>query len=332
MARLNLPDRRYLVWGGGLIIVAALPLVAGFTTLGWELSEILGLAATLTCLVLCACPVRPRQSRPPALLTLSRHEALGWIALGGAALHILIALVADHTVLEYLKLTAPLYQLAGIAAFILLLGMAAASVAASRRRLWRSHRDFQATHIGASCLLTALLAAHVITAGRYTGGLGRRLLVVAVAAGALAMLLRHRRGAAAPPQASAVRRLAFGRHSALVACIIAVTLVALTALVPSRAGLALREPVLARTQMLPLDFDHGKHVAVNCLVCHHNYADGRGFDACIHCHRSGAADIKVAVEARFHGFCLECHRNPGPRLVGHGPVSGCSTCHRVPGA
>jgi hypothetical protein len=325
---MTLPDRRYLAWGAGLMVVAALPLVAGFTNIGWELSEILGLAATLICLVLCACPVRPRQSQPPVLLTLSRHQVLGWVALGAAALHILVALVADHTVLEYLKVTAPLYQLAGIAAFILLLGVAATSVAASRRRLWRSHRDFQATHIALSCLFTALLAAHVVTADRYTGGFGRRLLVLAVAAGAIAMLLRHRRSAAAPPQA-ALRRLAFGRHSTLVACIIALTVVALAALIPSRARLALREPVLRRAQTLPLDFDHGKHVAVNCLVCHHNYADGRGFDACIHCHRSGAADIRVAIEARFHGFCFECHRNPAPRLVGHGPVSGCSPCHRV---
>src|SRR6202051_3454752 len=124
MARLNLPDRRYLAWGAGPVLTAALPLVAGFPTLSWEISEILGLAATLACIVLCPCPVRPRQGTPPVLLSLSRHEALGWIALGWAALHILMALVADHTVVEYLKLTAPLYQLAGIAAFNLMLVLA----------------------------------------------------------------------------------------------------------------------------------------------------------------------------------------------------------------
>jgi DMSO/TMAO reductase YedYZ heme-binding membrane subunit len=311
------------------MITAALPLVAGFTTLSWELSEILGLAATLACLALCACPVRPRQGTPPVLLSLGRHETLGWIALGWAALHILVALLADHTVVEYLKVTAPLYQLAGIAAFTLLLVLAVGSLAASRRRLWRSHRNFQAAHIALSCLLTVLLTAHVITAGRYTPGFGRRLLFVAVAAGGIAMLLRRRRAAAAPAHAAALRRLAFGRHSALVAGGIAATLVALSTLIPSRAGLALREPLLRRAQTLPLNFDHGKHVAVNCLVCHHNYADGRGFDACIHCHRSGAADLKVAVEARFHGFCLNCHRHPEARFSRHGPVSGCTSCHQA---
>ncbi|MGC2033567.1 MAG: ferric reductase-like transmembrane domain-containing protein, partial [Steroidobacteraceae bacterium] len=154
---MNLPDRRYLAWGAGLMVTAALPLVAGFTTLGWELSELLGLAATLACLVLCACPVRPRQGTPPVLLSLSRHEALGWVALGWAALHILAALVADHTAVEYLKPTAPLYQLAGIAAFTLMLVLAVSSAAASRRRLWRSHRGFQATHIACGCLSLALL-------------------------------------------------------------------------------------------------------------------------------------------------------------------------------
>ena len=330
MAGLNLPDRRYLAWGTGLMITAALPLVAGFTTLGWEISETLGLAATLACLVLCACPVRPRQGTPPVLLSLSRHEALGWIAFGCAALHILAALLTDHTVVEYLKLTAPLYQLAGIAAFVLLLALAVSSVAASRRRLWRSHRGFQATHIACGCLGLALLAAHVITAGRYTPGFGRRLLFVAVAAGGIAMLLRRRRVATAGLHAAAARRLAFGRHSALVAGFIAATMIALGTLVPARTGFALREPLLRRAQTLPLNFDHGKHVAVNCLVCHHNYADGRGFDACIHCHRSGAADIKVAVEARFHGFCFNCHRNPEPRFPRHGPVSGCKSCHSIP--
>jgi hypothetical protein len=86
---------------------------------------------------------------------------------------------------------------------------------------------------------------------------------------------------------------------------------------------------LRRSNVLPLDFDHRKHVAVNCLTCHHNYADGRGFDGCIHCHAGTRPDLKVGVEARFHAFCLNCHRNPDPTFPRHGPVSGCSTCHRV---
>jgi DMSO/TMAO reductase YedYZ heme-binding membrane subunit len=326
---LKLPDLRYRALAIGLALAAALPVFAGFTTLGWEFSEFLGFVGTIACLALCGCPVRPRASDPPALLSLRRHEMLGWIALGAAVLHVLLAVVSDHAVVEYLKSTAPLYQLTGITALIFLLALTVTSVADVRRRMWSSHRDFQATHIIFGCLLAVLLGAHVITTGRYTGGYGRRILYVAVAAGGIAILLRRRRSpGTATHEPLVIRRLAFGRHSTLMVGVIAVTMLTLGSLIPGRALVALREPVLPRTQTLPLNFDHRKHTAINCLVCHHNYADGRGFDACIFCHRSARTDLKVGVEARFHDFCLNCHRHPGPTLQRHGPVSGCTICHQ----
>lgn len=328
---MKLPDRRYLAWAAGLAVTAALPIFAGFTKLGWECSEILGLAGALACLALCGSPVRPREATPPALLSLSRHEMLGWIAFGAAALHILLAVMADRAVVEYLKPTSPLYQLAGIVGFAVLLVLVVTSLATVRRRLWHSHRNFQATHIVFGCLLLALLGVHVVTTGRYVGGGGRRILFIAVAAGGLAMLLRRRRGVGTVPPETTVRRFVFGRHSTLIVGAIITTVLALGTLIVGRADVALREPLLPRTQMLPLDFDHAKHTAINCLACHHNYADGRGFDSCIHCHRSDRADLEVGIEARFHSFCLSCHRNPDPSLQGHGPVSGCTACHQ-PGA
>ncbi len=323
-------DRRYRAWGVGLALSAALPLAAGFTTVGWEISEILGFAAALLCLALCGSPVRPRESVPPVLLSLGRHELLGWIALGAAALHVLIAVVADPTVVEYLKPSLPLYQLAGVGALLALLVLVLSSPTNLRRRLWRSHRSFQATHIAMGCLALIFLAAHVVAADRYTRGYGRRLLFIAVAAGGVAMLLRRRRRTGtAMHEIAAVRSFAFGRYSTFVVSVIAGTVLALTPLIAGRADVALREPLLPRSQTLPLDFDHGKHTAVNCLTCHHNYADGRGFDACIHCHRSERADLKVGIEAQFHGFCFQCHRSPAATLVRHGPVSGCISCHRT---
>jgi hypothetical protein len=326
---MKIPDRRYLAWAVGLAACAALPLVAGFTKAGWELAEILGLAGALACIALSGSPVRPRESTPPALLTLGRHEALGWLALGAAALHVIFSLAFDHTVVQYLLPTSPLYELAGIAGFILLLALVVTSLAGPRRRLWRSHRNFQATHIILGCLLIALIGVHVVTAGRYTGGYARRIVFVAVAAGGMALLLRSgRRSGTAAREATVARRLVFGRHSTLIAGVIAAASLALVPLIAGRAGPELREPLLSRAETLPLNFDHGKHSAVNCLACHHNYADGRGFDSCIHCHRSGRADLKLGVEARFHSFCLECHRNPAPALKSHGPVSGCEICHQ----
>jgi hypothetical protein len=324
---MKVPDRRYLAVGLGWALIAALPLFAGFTHWAWELSEILGLAGLLACLALCGCPVRPREATPPVLLSLGRHEVLGWIAAAAAGLHILVALGADHTVVEYLKLSSPLYQLAGMAAFLLLLILVASSVASLRRRLWRSHRNFQASHIALGCLLLVLLAAHVLTTGRYTNGYGRRIALIAVAAGGIALLLMRRRALQSTASDNKVPRFAFGRHSTLIVGVIGATMLALAALGSGRAAVALREPLLPRSAALPLTFDHAKHVSVNCLACHHNYADGRGFDACIHCHRGAGPDIKVGVEARFHGFCFNCHRNPEPQFVRHGPVSGCTACH-----
>jgi hypothetical protein len=96
-------------------------------------------------------------------------------------------------------------------------------------------------------------------------------------------------------------------------------------------GDALREPLFRRANSIPLDFPHGKHGMVNCLICHHNYADGRGWGLCVQCHRSGRADLKEGAEARFHGFCFDCHRHPQATLKRHGPVAGCSACHQPPG-
>jgi DMSO/TMAO reductase YedYZ heme-binding membrane subunit len=327
----KLPDRRYRIWGIGLAVTAALPVFAGFTTVGWEFSEFLGLVAMIACLALCGCPVRPRESVPPVLLSLRRHEMLGWIALGAAVLHVLLAVVSDHAVVEYLRPTSPLYQLCGIAALVALLALTVTSLAGVRRRLWRSHRDFQATHIIFGCLLAAVLGAHVVTTGRYAGGYGRRIWYVAVAAGGIAILLRRRRAnGTATHEPLVMRRLAFGRHSTLMVGVIVAAMITLGSLIPGRALVALREPLLPRAATLPLNFDHRKHTSINCLVCHHNYADGRGFDACIFCHRSARTDLKVGVEARFHDFCLNCHRHPGPTLQRHGPVSGCTICHQQP--
>src|ERR1700722_7409185 len=190
---MKIPDRRYLAWTGGVAVFARLPMFAGFTKLGWELAEILGLAGALACIALGSCPVRPRESTPPALLTLGRHEAVGWVALGAAALHVIFFLAFDHTVVQYLLPTSPLYELAGIAGFILLLALVVTSLAGPRRRLWRSHRNFQATHIILGCLLIALIGVHVVTAGRYTGGYVRRIVFVAAAAGGMTLLMRGRR-------------------------------------------------------------------------------------------------------------------------------------------
>ncbi len=324
-------DRRYALWGGGILLVVAMPALGGWVGLGWELSQMAGLASGLACIGLCGAPVRPRDSVPPTLLSLDLHQFIGWAALAAAIVHVAGLVLVDHTVIEYLKPTAPLYQFSGIAAALTLLILALGSVAAVRRRLWASHRGFQAVHVTLGCLAALLTAIHVVTTDRYVNGRGRRALFLAVAIGAVLMLLRGGRRSSGARRSIVRRQFVFGRHSTFVAAAVALTAVALAGLFPRAVSSALREPLLLRTNALPLDFPHGKHGAINCLKCHHNYADGTGWDSCVRCHRSATrTDLKAGVEARFHGFCFDCHRNPDATLKRHGPVAGCAACHQAP--
>jgi DMSO/TMAO reductase YedYZ heme-binding membrane subunit len=327
-------DRRAALLGAALVVLLALPAVAGFVGPAWELSQWAGLSAAIACILLCGAPLRPRDSQPPTLLSLRLHTAIGYAALILATLHIGGLLLSDHTVIEYLKPTAPFYQLAGIAATLLLVVLVLLSHGPLRRRLWRSHRGFQASHVILACVLAALVAVHVVVTARYLGGAGRRVLYVAATVGALFMLLRARRPLQNSRQAPPRPILVFGRHSALIVGVVIICAAGLAALVPASVDASLRESPFRRASRLALDFPHDKHGAVNCLACHHNYADGTGAALCVECHRSQRTDLRAGAEARFHGFCLDCHRHPSAAIEAHkhGPVSGCQVCHRGPGS
>jgi hypothetical protein len=319
------------------MLIAGFPLLSGFVGLGWELSQMAGLLASLLCIGLCGAPVRPRDSAPPVLLSLSAHTLIGWAAVGAVALHVGGLLLADRNVFEYLKPSMPIYIAAGVLAALILLLLVSSAALPMRQQLWNSHRAFQASHVIAGGALISLGAVHVIATGRYTGGVARVTLILGATVGAMLMLLRPRRRGNVPVGvAHQERRLVFGTRSAWVAGAL-VTLCGLAAATTSATDTALREPFLPRTNPLALDFPHGKHVNVNCLTCHHNFADGKGVDNCIMCHKSGRSDLKVGVQARFHAFCFECHRHPKEGLAaqgsvaGHGPVAGCASCHRAPG-
>jgi predicted CXXCH cytochrome family protein len=324
-------DARYALWGAAILLLTTLPAFAGFVGAGWEFSQMAGLLGCIGCVALCGAPLRPRDASPPTLVSLPLHTLIGCLALLAVLIHVGGLILADRLVVEYLKLSAPLYQLAGIVAAALLLIIVLSSIASVRRRLWRSHRGFQSTHVILGIVLIALIAAHVIATDRYVGGRGRRALVLAAMIGGILLLLRPRRPSAGLPVSGGTpRQLVFGRNSTLVLGVATILALSLAGLMTGAAGAALREPLLHGTNSPPLDFPHAKHVAVNCLTCHHNFADGRGLDPCVECHRSNRTDLKEGLQARFHAFCFECHRHPDASLAQHGPVSGCSNCHHPP--
>ena len=299
--------------------------MASLTT-AWEIAQATGFCAVAACLVLCVLAVRPRAGAAGAF-PVRGHELLGWLALGAAVLHIALLLGTDHRVVEHLKLTAPRYEYAGIVALLTLLFLTVPAGAGVRWRLWPRHRNFQAAHVGAACLLVVTLAVHVVATGRYIHGQAHVVAYTLLSGIALLALLRGRARRRSAQPSRLLGGLVFGRHSRLVLVIILGSLVALLALLPSSTALVLREPFVRRGEPLVLGFPHDKHRSVNCLYCHHNFADRSGTDSCISCHRSGGAAIRVGAEARFHEFCLGCHRDPPAYLTGHGPVTGCATCH-----
>jgi hypothetical protein len=271
--------------------------------------------------------VRPRAGAAGAL-PVRGHELLGWSALAAAVLHVGLLVGVDHRVVEHVKLTAPRYEYAGILALFTLFFLTVPAGAASRWRLWPRHRNFQAAHVGAACLLVVTLAVHVLATGRYVHGHAHVVAYALLSGIVLLALLRarvQRRPAQQPSRL--LGGLVFGRHSRLVLAIVLGSLVALLALMRGGTALALREPFLRRSEPLALGFPHDKHRPVNCIQCHHNFADRSGEDSCISCHRSGRVAIRTGAEARFHDFCLGCHRDPPAYLTGHGPVTGCNTCH-----
>ena len=320
-------DRRYTLFAVALILLAGVPMVSAFVGFSWELSQLAGLAAALLCVCLCGAPLRARDSNPPTLLSLRRHTVIGWIAVVALVLHVGGLLLTDPNVIEYLKPSMPIYMAAGALAALLLLLLVASAVLPARRYLWRSHRTFQASHVIAGSLLIAVIAVHVIATARYAGGHGRIVLTLGVTVGAMLMLLRRRRGTLRSRSADAEHRLVFGRHSRWVAGALIATSLGLISLMMSAGSTTLREPLMSREHPLPLDFPHGKHTQVNCLTCHHNFADGKGFENCVSCHKSERPDLKAGVQARLHAFCFECHRHPQASLVGKGPIAGCVSCH-----
>ena len=202
------------------------------------------------------------------------------------------------------------------------------STSRMRRAFWSRHRSFQAVHVAIACVLVPTCAAHVITAGHFVHGPGRIAWYVALSGAALFALLRARANSdppANPP--SLLSRMVFSRHSRKILVLVVAASLATVAMLSRSSVLVLREPVVARAAPLKVDFPHDRHREVNCIECHHNFVDRTGNGGCFSCHRSGRAELRLGAEARFHDFCLGCHRDPRPAFEHHGPTTGCSSCH-----
>lgn len=85
---------------------------------------------------------------------------------------------------------------------------------------------------------------------------------------------------------------------------------------------------------LPLNFNHQVHGKVNCLTCHHDYADHSpspptGERTCLLCHKMTPA-LALRIEQDFHTLCRDCHLKQLQMFHAAGPVRECQRCHVPP--
>ncbi|MBV8341660.1 MAG: cytochrome c3 family protein, partial [Gammaproteobacteria bacterium] len=209
---------------------------------------------------------------------------------------------------EYLRPSAPRDMWCGIAA-LLALGAPIATGLAARTSLNR------AVHATLAAVLLGLVGAHVIGSAQMLDSPAK----VAAACAGLALALAW----------SQLQPRWAGWRTQWLPVVLPGTLTALALLLLAAPPAASRllEPVVSRPEALALAFPHEKHRDVNCLVCHHNYADQTGMGSCIDCHRTSRAALVRSSEATFHVFCRDCHVARAADAVKHGPTRACSGCH-----
>ena len=322
-------SKRYWLIGAALLAAACLPLLARRDGLAWELAQLAGHLSAIGCLFLTGAALRPRDARPSRLLTLDQHKWLAWISIALLGAHIGGALLSDRHTVEYLKPSMPAYQMAGLLAALALVIVSISALGRIRRVLWRSAARFRTVHILLAALLVILVFVQVVATDRYAAGPARWLWAAVTI---VVLLLPFQR----IPQSSPVSRwpFALGNHPRWLSLTLATAAFAclgLAAQKDERRAELMLEPLVQRAQWLPVDFPHEKHGTVNCIACHHNFVDRTGVDNCITCHRSERPDLRLGAEARFHTFCMDCHREgdlPMGEPAKRGPVSQCSACHR----
>lgn len=323
-------SKRYLLGGAALAALALLPLTVRRDGLAWELVQLAGFLSAIGCLFLTGASLRPRDARPPRLLTLDRHKWLAWVALALLGAHVGGALVVDRHAVEYLKPSMPGYQLAGLVATFALVILSITALARVRRVLWERPSTFRAVHVLLSGLVVVLIFVHVVATDRYSAG-PRLWLWTAITILVLLLPLQRISQGGQPSR----WRVAFSRYAKLITIgfsLAALACLSLAAQKGDRRAKLTLESLTPRSQPLMVDFPHERHGTVNCITCHHNFVDRSGVDSCIPCHRSERTDLDMGAEARFHTFCMDCHRDEALPANGsgkHGPVSKCSECHRA---
>ena len=156
-----------------LLLAAPLLLVAASgspppVSLVWDAANALGFLALAGIFLLFIYAGRPGGFPPfSGRFFANLHRDLGYLALLFTLAHVVPLLVLEPLLLEHLKVTAPGYMLAGLAAALMTILLVITSITRLRRRLWRDYRLFRAVHGWIAVIIAALLSYHVLGSGYY---------------------------------------------------------------------------------------------------------------------------------------------------------------------
>jgi hypothetical protein len=92
--------------------------------------------------------------------------------------------------------------------------------------------------------------------------------------------------------------------------------------------------VFKERKKAPVVFNHEKHKALQCTVCHHEVQDGKKVEwkegqpikKCGACHKLEDQGPIVKLEKAMHNQCVECHKKVKKEKKPTGPTA-CTKCH-----
>jgi hypothetical protein len=297
-----------------LAALLLLPLPASGGVL-WDIGLAVGYAALATSAALYLFPLRGDGLPHRRLFTLAQHKVLGWAALILCVLHVAILWVDEPLVWHYLWPSTPIYMLCGITALIALVVLTITGLMArAAHRRAKPPGSSRPVHLILAALLLALIAGHILGSRQLLSQPSKVItLCILLALPLIWAAFRPRRS----------RSIRFST-TVLPTCIALVALVILP--IPLATPKLLASAV--KPTVLPVNFPHDKHTTVNCVTCHHNFADQTGVSGgCLDCHRSERNDLPQASEPLFHTFCRSCHVELAETTDIHGPTRSCSSCH-----
>ncbi len=137
--------------------------------LAWDFANACGLLSALVASLLFIYSGRPL-SKPhyDGKFFMNLHRNLGFVVIVLLGIHVLVLLVSEPQVLDYLKPSANLPMVCGTLATLFMMVLVPASLPRLRQKLWSNHQRFKHWHYGLSAVALILTSIHVLGASFYT--------------------------------------------------------------------------------------------------------------------------------------------------------------------